>query len=267
MPPRFWGPERIDAVAWEEFATRLDVAVEVALLTDAVANASPLLDVGAGSGLLSKALAAQAGRLVLVEPNPIIGRHLAGVRLDPPEVVRGRAEDLPFADRSFQAVVSTWVLQYTADPWASVREMARVCTRTADSCIVLVQAAPDNDLVTLYNACAAALHEPAAHHGYLLAGAAKILDASGFGDISLRRCPVPMDFRDVPSDERPAKIASLVRRLHYSRVLPNAVEPAIEAAARALPTTSTGVLRDDGVLLIARVAAATRAGSGAARLG
>jgi SAM-dependent methyltransferase len=253
MPSRFWGPEHIDPDAWEEFASRLRIDAELSLLSDCLAGASSVLDVGSGSGLLSAALSPKLTRFVAVEPNPIIGERLGVALAHRGALARARAEGLPFASGVFDAVVSTWVLQYTDDPWLSVREMARVCSRREGSRIVLVQAAPDNDLVALYNACAGALGEPTAHHGFLLAGAADILGACGFGDVTLRRCSIPMDFGDVPESARPATIASLVRRLHHSHAAPEAVEPAIKAVAAALLTDRAGVLRDDGVFLIGRV--------------
>lgn len=42
------------------------------------------------------------------------------------ELRHGRAEDLPFADASFDAVSFAYLLRYVADPTATLREMARV---------------------------------------------------------------------------------------------------------------------------------------------
>ena len=41
-------------------------------------------------------------------------------------LVKGRAEDLPFADDSFDAVVFTFLLRYVDDPQATLRELCRV---------------------------------------------------------------------------------------------------------------------------------------------
>lgn len=41
-------------------------------------------------------------------------------------LVRGRAENLPFPDGSFDAVVFTFLLRYVEDPQATISEMARV---------------------------------------------------------------------------------------------------------------------------------------------
>ena len=41
-------------------------------------------------------------------------------------LIRGRAEDLPFCDGTFDAVVFTFLLRYVEDPQAAICEMARV---------------------------------------------------------------------------------------------------------------------------------------------
>jgi demethylmenaquinone methyltransferase/2-methoxy-6-polyprenyl-1,4-benzoquinol methylase len=42
------------------------------------------------------------------------------------ELLAGRAEQLPFADNTFDAVTFTYLLRYVADPAATLRELARV---------------------------------------------------------------------------------------------------------------------------------------------
>jgi demethylmenaquinone methyltransferase/2-methoxy-6-polyprenyl-1,4-benzoquinol methylase len=42
------------------------------------------------------------------------------------DLVEGRAEALPFADRSFDAVTFTYLLRYVDDPGSTLRELARV---------------------------------------------------------------------------------------------------------------------------------------------
>jgi ubiquinone/menaquinone biosynthesis C-methylase UbiE len=70
-----------------------------------------------------------AVRWVGVEPNPHMDRYLereaarAGIRV---EIRRGRAERLPFADRSVDAVVATHVLCSVEDPAAALAEARRV---------------------------------------------------------------------------------------------------------------------------------------------
>lgn len=93
---------------------------------------SLVLDVAAGTGLVSRGLAAR--RLVNVvaldasEPMlragvPANEMAALGSRIRP---VLGRAETLPFADGSFDAVTFTYLVRYLDDPAATIREIARV---------------------------------------------------------------------------------------------------------------------------------------------
>lgn len=87
-----------------------------------------VLDVGCGTGVLARAAAARVGEGGLVwgvDPNPgmlaVASRVAGDVRLR-----AGRAEALPFADQSFDRVVSQFALMFFEDPTAASREMARV---------------------------------------------------------------------------------------------------------------------------------------------
>jgi SAM-dependent methyltransferase len=85
------------------------------------------LDVGCGPGALTTALAGLLGRADVRAADPsepfaaACRARLAGV-----EVVVAGAEALPFADGTFDAVLSQLVVNFIGDPEAGVREMARV---------------------------------------------------------------------------------------------------------------------------------------------
>jgi len=91
------------------------------------------LDVGCGTGrtvawLLSMGVDAWGG-----EPAPDM-RTAAQRRLrerghDPGRVTAAVAEELPFADKSFDLVMAITVLEFLDDRAAALREMARVCRR------------------------------------------------------------------------------------------------------------------------------------------
>jgi demethylmenaquinone methyltransferase/2-methoxy-6-polyprenyl-1,4-benzoquinol methylase len=98
-------------------------------------NAIPggtVLDVAAGTGLVSRELAARRRvHVVALDPSEPMLRagepvaRAAGLEhLIRP--VLGRAEELPFADDTFDAVTFTYLLRYVDDPEATVRELARV---------------------------------------------------------------------------------------------------------------------------------------------
>ncbi|WP_329034341.1 methyltransferase domain-containing protein [Streptomyces sp. NBC_00178] len=98
------------------------------ILCDRVTGSSRVLDLGCGDGLLLEHLAASQER------------HLAGVDLSPESVAlarrrpalsgarleQGRAQQLPFADGSFDACVSHMALMLMADIEQVAAEVARV---------------------------------------------------------------------------------------------------------------------------------------------
>jgi len=90
------------------------------------------LDVGAGRGIASYALARQGFQVTAIEPDPspIVGaaaiRALAREVQFPIEVVEEFSERLPFADAAFDVVFARAVLHHTSDLEAACREMFRV---------------------------------------------------------------------------------------------------------------------------------------------
>lgn len=95
----------------------LDVIVEWA------AGARTALDVGSGGGHVARRLREAGLEVVTVDPAP-------GMRAD----VRAFAEDLPFADSSFDVVATRAAVHHFADVALGVRELARV---SADRVLVV----------------------------------------------------------------------------------------------------------------------------------
>jgi SAM-dependent methyltransferase len=86
-----------------------------------------VLDVGCGPGALSAELVRRVGaeQVAAVDPSePFVAA--ARTRLPEVDVRLAGAEDLPFADASFGAVLAQLVVQFMTDAGAGVREMARV---------------------------------------------------------------------------------------------------------------------------------------------
>lgn len=90
--------------------------------------AGDVLEIGAGTGLNLQHYPAGV-RLVLLEPGPHMRRRLAARLAGLPvrgEIVAGQAEELPFPDASFDAVVSTLVLCSVSDLDRALAEIRRV---------------------------------------------------------------------------------------------------------------------------------------------
>ena len=91
-----------------------------------------VLDVCTGTGLVAMEIARLA-------PCSVVGLDLSGPMLEQARrnlrdsglassigLVNGRAESLPFADHSFDAVVFSFLLRYVESPQATLKEMGRV---------------------------------------------------------------------------------------------------------------------------------------------
>lgn len=96
------------------------------------APGSLVLDLAAGTGLVSRDLAARL-RVNVVSLDPSEPMLRAGIPANEASglagqirPVIGRAETLPFADATFDALTFTYLVRYVEDPSATLRELARV---------------------------------------------------------------------------------------------------------------------------------------------
>jgi demethylmenaquinone methyltransferase/2-methoxy-6-polyprenyl-1,4-benzoquinol methylase len=98
----------------------------------APAAGDTVLDVASGTAGVALQIAARTGARVvgldLTEQMLRQGqRNVSGSAVsDRIDLVAGRAEQLPFADATFDGLTFTYLLRYVADPQATLRELARV---------------------------------------------------------------------------------------------------------------------------------------------
>lgn len=88
-----------------------------------------VLEIGAGTGLNLRHYPAELEELVLVEPGEPMADRIDLSRAPegvPTRLVHAPAERLPFADETFDTVVSTLVLCTVSDPARAISELARV---------------------------------------------------------------------------------------------------------------------------------------------
>jgi len=123
-------PERYDQLSaalsfWQDPRWRRALVDEVAPKAD-----EKMLDVATGTGMVAAELRRRADCSVVgIDQSPeMLGAaraRFAGENSSV-ELVQGQAEQLPFADASFDAVTFTYLLRYVDDPAATMRELARV---------------------------------------------------------------------------------------------------------------------------------------------
>ena len=120
---------RILAALYDRGARRVEEAGLRARRRELLAGLSgDVLEIGAGTGLNLEHYPTGV-RLVLLEPDPHMRRRLAARLAGLPlgaEIVPASAEELPFPDSSFDAVVSTLVLCSVANLGRALAEVRRV---------------------------------------------------------------------------------------------------------------------------------------------
>lgn len=140
--------------AWGERAATYDLVIGAVtarvgeVLLDAV-GAGPstrLLDVGCGPGTITAAAAARGAHATgidLADGMLALGRE----RHPHVELLAGDAEELPFPDATFHAVVGGFVLNHLPDPEAALAEVARVIARGGRLAIAVWQRPEANPLL------------------------------------------------------------------------------------------------------------------------
>ena len=115
---------------YAEIGTRLQIVGESLCEAVDLRAGSRVLDVAAGNGNASLAAARRWCEVVATDYVPVLldrARERARADRLPIEFREADAENLPFADASFDAVLSTFGVMFTPDQERAAREMLRVC--------------------------------------------------------------------------------------------------------------------------------------------
>ncbi|KAM5443604.1 hypothetical protein MferCBS31731_001377 [Microsporum ferrugineum] len=257
LPTQYRGPHPLSEQAFGPFAARFS-REDFDTVLEALKENQKVLDVGSGYGELPVALAKSHGKAYSIEPNADRNTIISNKsQTNNVEVLPGTAENIPFPDNNFDAVVSMWILHYVHDLEKSLREMARVVDQHLPNAkIVIVQGAPDNEVINLVNYVCAPLsteNNRFDHQGFLLHKASEIFREEGFGDITLRRVDVHCKFPEKDLSERCANAAEILATVWFETD-PNLAEmkremiPVLEAHFAHRPNA----IGDEGVILIAR---------------
>ena len=121
---------RFFAFTYDRFSKGMEAAGLAEMRRSAIASASgDVLEIGGGTGANLGYYGAGVASLTITEPEPPMLKRLerkAREQNSKATVLRAPAEDLPFEDASFDAVVSTLVLCGVDDQPRAVRELRRV---------------------------------------------------------------------------------------------------------------------------------------------
>jgi len=132
-------PDQVDAEAWERnarwwqerFTDGADPEYEEQILplcAQHLAGATRVIDVGTGEGQVAR-LAARLGAELVAGVDPTRAQlRVAADRAGGPIYVRATAQNLPFADATFDAAVACLVFEHLADHRPPIAEIARVLT-------------------------------------------------------------------------------------------------------------------------------------------
>lgn len=123
---------------FEEYMSDYDVDRRVALMFSTLlgrdgVGGKRVLEVGSGTGRISRVVTEAGGALTVLDVGPRLVSEVAG-SLHCDGVV-GDALTLPFADGAFDVIVSSECIEHTMDPGLAIREMCRVCAPGGSVCL------------------------------------------------------------------------------------------------------------------------------------
>jgi SAM-dependent methyltransferase len=125
------GAFRVDGEAYDDFMGRYSTRL-APLFADfaGVEAGSRVLDVGAGTGALTRELLARGASVAAADPSPEFVAVLRG-RFPETDVREASAEQMPFDSGAFDVALAQLVVAFLSDAPAAIAEMARLARRVA----------------------------------------------------------------------------------------------------------------------------------------
>lgn len=123
---------------FEEYMSDYDVERRLDLIFERLLGVGGLenrrvLEIGSGTGRISRAIRDAGGRLTLLDVGPRLVGDVAGeLGCDG---IAGDAQSLPVRDGVFDVVLSSECIEHTPDPVSAIREMCRVCHAGGTVCL------------------------------------------------------------------------------------------------------------------------------------
>ena len=154
-----------------------------------------VLDVAAGTGHLSRAMAPHVGRVIALDltPEMLEQARLEASRagIDNVEFLQGNAVELPYPDGTVPMATSRLAIHHFEDPSQQVAEMARVCAMGGRVAVVDLVAPDELNLAESYNRIER-LRDPS--HTYALDSAALValFEDAGLESVHSASCEVPV---------------------------------------------------------------------------
>ena len=155
------------------------------------------LDVGCGAGHASFALAAAGAQVTALDLSPdmlaIVAQEAQARGLQGLQTCQGQADELPFADASFDLVVTRFSAHHWPDVSAALREMRRV-VRPDGALIVIDAVAPESPLCDTLLQTVELLRDASHVRDYRVSEWVALLEQAGFAAPDTDVWTLTMDF-------------------------------------------------------------------------
>ncbi|MBN2678757.1 methyltransferase domain-containing protein [Acidithiobacillus montserratensis] len=156
-----------------------------------------ILDLGCGAGHASFALADVVGEVLAVDLSAEMLRVVAEQSrqrgLNNIHTAQQAAESLPFADGSFDGIVTRFSAHHWANLPAALREMRRVL-HPGGKCVIIDVFAPENPLGDTFLQTVELLRDPSHVRDYRVSEWQRMLTAAGWRVVDQDTWKLPLDF-------------------------------------------------------------------------